>query len=85
MYVASSLAPQNERVQLAPNTPGHMHLCFKVDDLPAAYEELLAAGVRFISPPVLVTAGINAGGYGVYAFDPSDNQIEIFQPPAAAG
>ena len=76
-------APQNERVQLVPNTPGHMHLCFKVDDLPAWYEMLEGAGVRFISLPVLITAGVNSGGYGVYAFDPSGNQVEIFQPPAA--
>jgi catechol 2,3-dioxygenase-like lactoylglutathione lyase family enzyme len=77
-------APQNERVQMVPNTPGHMHLCFKVDDLPAWYEQLEAAGVRFISPPVLITAGVNTGGYGVYAFDPSGNQVEIFQPPQAS-
>ena len=75
-------APQNDRAELVPNTPGHMHLCFKVDDVAAAYEELLAVGVRFISPPVEVTAGVNTGGFGLYMFDPSGNQIELFQVPA---
>lgn len=75
-------APQNERADLVPNTPGHTHLCFRVDDLPAAYEELLAAGVRFLSAPVEITAGVNKGGYGLYMFDPSGNQLELFQPPA---
>jgi len=78
-------APQNERADLVPNTPGHMHLCFRVDDLPSAYEELLALGVRFISPPIEVTAGVNKGGYGLYMFDPSGNQVELFQQPAHVG
>ena len=74
-------APQNGRADLVPDTPGHMHLCFKVDDLHAAYAEFLAAGCRFVSPPVEVTAGVNTGGLGLYMFDPSGNQIELFQPP----
>ena len=75
--------PQNERADLTPNTPGHAHLCFRVDDLPAAYEELLTAGVRFLSAPVEITAGVNKGGYGLYMFDPSGNQLELFQVPRA--
>lgn len=75
-------APQRSRADLVPNMPGHAHLCFRVDDLPTIYEELKAAGVRFLSAPVLITAGVNTGGYGLYMFDPSGNQLELFQPSA---
>jgi lactoylglutathione lyase len=73
--------PQHAPANLAPNQPGHTHLCFLVDDLQAAYAELSAKGVTFSSPPVLITAGVNTGGYGVYLRDPSGNQVELFQPP----
>jgi catechol 2,3-dioxygenase-like lactoylglutathione lyase family enzyme len=74
-------APQLAPSDLVPNTPGHAHLCFLVDDLPAAYAELRAQGVRFLSEPVLITAGVNTGGYGVYLLDPSGITLELFQPP----
>ena len=74
-------APRNPRADLVPNTPGHVHLCFRVDDLRSAYEELRAAGVRFLSEPVLITAGVNTGGYGLYLLDPSGHTLELFQPP----
>lgn len=74
-------APQHPLAGLTPDTPGHAHLCFLVDDLPAAYAELVAQGVRFVSPPVLITAGVNAGGYGAYLFDPNGINLELFQPP----
>lgn len=77
-------APQHPAAGLVPNTPGHAHLCFLVDDLPAAYRELVAKGVRFVSPPVLITAGVNTGGYGAYLLDPSGITLELFQPPAPA-
>ena len=73
--------PQLAPARLAPNQPGHTHLCFLVEDLQAAYAELITAGVEFNSPPVMITAGVNAGGYGVYLRDPSGNQLELFQPP----
>lgn len=73
--------PQHPKAGLTPDTPGHAHLCFVVEDLPAAYAELVAQGVRFVSPPVRITAGVNAGGYGAYLFDPSGINLELFQPP----
>lgn len=76
--------PQLAPARLAPNQPGHTHLCFLVEDLQAAYAELLAAGVEFRSPPVMITAGVNTGGFGVYLRDPSGNQLELFQPPRRA-
>ena len=73
--------PQLPAAALVPDVPGHAHVCFVVDDLPTAYAELLAKGVRFRSEPVLITAGVNAGGYGVYLLDPSGITLELFQPP----
>lgn len=73
--------PQLAPARLAPNQPGHTHLCLLVDDLRVAYDELAADGVEFTSGPVMITAGVNAGGWGVYLRDPSGNQIELFQPP----
>lgn len=72
--------------RIEPRDVGTAHLCFVVDDLPAAYEQLRAAGVdTFVSPPVLVDTGINTGGYGVYLRDPDGIVVEIFQPPVRAG
>ena len=74
-------APQLAPAHLAPNQPGHTHLCLLVDDLRAAHAELVGKGVAFTSEPVMITAGVNAGGWGAYLRDPSGNQIELFQPP----
>jgi catechol 2,3-dioxygenase-like lactoylglutathione lyase family enzyme len=73
--------PRGEPVMPRPCDPGSSHLSLLVDDLPAMYERLVAAGVEFVSPPVLVTAGPNRGGYGVYLRDPNGILIELFQPP----
>jgi lactoylglutathione lyase len=72
--------PHQSATNLVPNQPGHSHVCFVVDDLPAAYAELKARGVRFTSEPVLITAGVNTGGYGVYMLDPNGITLELFQP-----
>ena len=58
------------------------HLSLLTDDLPALHERLSAEGVAFVSAPVRVDAGPNAGGYGVYLRDPNGILIELFQPPA---
>jgi lactoylglutathione lyase len=73
--------PHEAEAQLVPNIPGHAHVAFTVTDLRAAYNELRAHGVRFFSEPVLITAGVNKGGFGVYLLDPSGITLELFQPP----
>jgi catechol 2,3-dioxygenase-like lactoylglutathione lyase family enzyme len=75
------LAPDPGRVELEPRNVGTAHLCFIVADLNATYERLLAAGVKFVSPPVEVDTGINAGGAALYLWDPDGIPIELFQPP----
>jgi catechol 2,3-dioxygenase-like lactoylglutathione lyase family enzyme len=80
------LAPEGttpERIE--PRDVGVAHLCFLVDDLPAAHRKLVEAGVTsFVSPPIEVDTGINTGGFGVYLRDPDGILVEIFQPPARA-
>jgi catechol 2,3-dioxygenase-like lactoylglutathione lyase family enzyme len=66
-----------------PKNVGASHLCFLTDDLARDYERLSAAGVSFVSPPVEVDTGINAGGYALYLRDPDGIVVELFQPPAS--
>jgi len=76
------VSPSGNKGDLRTNNVGVSHISFIVDDLPAAYEELKARGVQFRSPPVLITAGANQGGWGVYLQDPDGITLELFQPPA---
>ena len=61
--------------------PGAAHLALIVDDIQQRYERFVAAGVRFVSPPTYITAGINTGGYTCYFRDPDDIVLEMVQPP----
>jgi catechol 2,3-dioxygenase-like lactoylglutathione lyase family enzyme len=81
-YLAPSSAATNSR---EPCDVGTSHLCLLVDDLPAFYARLMEAGVdTFVSPPVEVDTGINAGGYALYLRDPDGIPVELFQPPRRA-
>jgi len=75
------VSPTGRVGDLRTNNVGVSHISFFVEDLPAAYEELSARGVQFRSPPVLITAGANKGGWGVYLLDPDGITMELFQPP----
>ena len=76
-YVTPRGVPANVRT----NNAGSSHLAFLVDDLPEAYEELHAKGVKFRSPPIEITAGANKGGWGAYMEDPDGITMELFQSP----
>ena len=77
------LAPGGAPVDLRPWNVGVSHICFVVDDLPALYDALVEKGVAsFVSPPVEVDTGVNAGGYALYLRDPDGVIVELFQPPA---
>ena len=82
LQYVSHPAPPTER---ATNRPGNAHLCFKVADIHAAAAELRQRGVRLISEPVEITAGVHQGAYGVYLRDPDGFTVELFQPPAPPG
>ena len=73
--------PRGQAHQTRPCDPGSTHLSLLVDDLPGLYREFSVQGVAFVSEPVLITAGPNRGGYGVYLRDPNGILIELFQPP----
>ncbi len=82
LQYVSHPAPPTERET---NRPGNAHLCFKVSDVHQACEELERRGVRLISDPVEITAGVHKGGYAVYLRDPDGFTVELFQPPAGLG
>jgi catechol 2,3-dioxygenase-like lactoylglutathione lyase family enzyme len=67
---------------LEPWRIGPTHVCLIVDELPALHERLGAAGIdSFLSPPVEVDTGANAGGQALYLRDPDGTLLELFQPP----
>ena len=68
-----------------PNDVGNVHIGFTVDDMWAAYNALVAAGVRFMSEPVSPTIGPNKGGWAVYFVDPDGVTLEMIQKPKPAG
>ncbi|MDP8921798.1 MAG: VOC family protein [Chloroflexota bacterium] len=63
---------------------GNGHLGFAVDDIWAAYRQLVAVGVRFKSEPISPTQGPNRGGWAVYFTDPDGITLEMIQhaPPS---
>lgn len=58
---------------------GAAHLCFAVDDVFGAYEELSGEGIQFLSPPHEDEFGVR----WVYLRDPDGNAVELIQDPAA--
>jgi lactoylglutathione lyase len=77
------VAPTGEPVHPERYQPGAAHLAFQVKDTRALYARLVARGVHFISEPVAITAGINAGGATVYLEDPDGNTLEFVTAPSA--
>ena len=66
--------------QRAPSTNdvGSAHVCFQVGDIEAAYQELMAKGARFVSPP---SPPLDEGGTRiVFLSDPDGIPVEILQP-----
>lgn len=72
--------PRGRRGDPRTCNPGNVHVSFMVEDLDAAYAELLAKGVRFKSEPVEITHGRNRGAKAVYLLDPDDITLEFVQP-----
>ena len=75
-YVTPEVLPTD----LEPRRIGNAHLCFMVSDLDRIYSELQNEGITFISGPVAVDTGANAGGAGLYLRDPDGITMELFQP-----
>lgn len=81
LQYVSHPAPPNDRET---NRPGNAHVCFKVSNIREACEELERRGVRLISEPTEVTAGVHRGAMAVYLRDPDDFTVELFQPADSA-
>jgi catechol 2,3-dioxygenase-like lactoylglutathione lyase family enzyme len=76
------VTPRGSRGDAQICNPGAAHLAIAVDDIHARSERLTAAGVRFYSPPNVITAGVNEGGFTCYFEDPDRIVLEMVQPPA---
>jgi len=75
-YVTPEVLPAD----LEPRRIGNAHLCFMVSDLDQVYSAIQNEGITFISGPVAVDTGANAGGAGLYLRDPDGITMELFQP-----
>ena len=64
---------------MPPNTLGAMHLAFDVDDIQAKVKELEAKGVKFLTPPNVVTEGDLKGWNWVYFKDPDGITLELIE------
>lgn len=60
---------QGQRAPQTPNDPGLRHLAIAVEDFDAAYQQLLAKGVKFFGPPREVE------GTRLVFFDDADGNI----------
>ena len=60
---------------------GAVHICFEVDDIDAAYERLIAKGVKFSQPPAVIAEGPLEGIAFAYFRDLQGLQLEFFQVP----
>jgi len=72
--------PRGERIELQTVNVGVAHLALLVDDAHERYARLRDRGAEFVSPPVAITQGANAGGYTCYCRDPDGITLELFQP-----
>lgn len=75
------VVPRGSRQDPARHHPGSGHLAFAVTDIDAEHRRLVEAGVRFVSPPNRITAGVNSGGAACYFLDPDEITLELVQPP----
>lgn len=73
--------PEGKDWDRSNNDVGSAHVCFEVDDMQAAYDELTARGAEFSGRPVTLTDGELAGSQWAYLRDPDGIQLEIWQYP----
>ncbi len=81
LELVSYRSPEGRRWQTEIRDPGQAHLALAVADADQVHARLSAAGVKFVSPPNQITAGINAGGKACYFWGPDDTVHELLQPP----
>lgn len=62
----------------APSDVGNMHFCFLVESMSAAYDRLSRAGVAFAGEPMCADAGVFAGQWSAYCYDPDRLIVELW-------
>ena len=72
--------PKGKAHRYALNDVGVPHVAFLVTDIQSMYERLANAGVRFRTPPIQITAGVNRGGHVCYFHDPDGFLLELLEP-----
>lgn len=75
------IAPDGRPLAREIRDPGQAHIAIAVDDADATYQRLIAAGIRFVTAPNEITAGVNRGGKACYFFGPDDIVHELLEPP----
>jgi catechol 2,3-dioxygenase-like lactoylglutathione lyase family enzyme len=75
------LHPPGQKLDLATNNVGASHVAFEVDNLRDLVRALRADGVEFLSEPLQIEGGPNAGGWMVYLKDPDGITIELQEFP----
>jgi catechol 2,3-dioxygenase-like lactoylglutathione lyase family enzyme len=79
-------APRGHRPRRLPtNDVGVAHLALIVSDIHDCYLRMCLRDVEFRNPPVLITEGVNKGGYACYFSDPDGITLELLQPADASG
>jgi catechol 2,3-dioxygenase-like lactoylglutathione lyase family enzyme len=73
---------EREAVDTRTANPGTAHICLTVSDLRDLHRRLSDAGVVFVSDPVEVPFGPNAGALALYLADPDGIRVELVQPVA---
>lgn len=76
------IAAKGVKLDTKPCNVGAAHFAFVTRDARGMYARLSAAGIKFVSEPVAITAGINEGGWTCYFHDPDGFTLEMMQPPA---
>jgi catechol 2,3-dioxygenase-like lactoylglutathione lyase family enzyme len=73
-------APDDRRLRaVRPCDVGSSHLCFVVEDMDETIRHLERFGAEFLSEPLVVAAGPNAGNRYCYFLDPDGIPMELSQ------
>ena len=82
MFQFSAPVLNGSEPPLPANQPGIRHMALIVDDLQAAYLELQAKGITFLSEPITHKEPKEVAGFQfVYFRDPEGNIVELNQLP----
>ena len=75
-------ASKGVKIDTATNNVGSAHVAYTVKILEEMYADLIAKGVKIVSPPVPITQGKNEGGTVIYLEDLDGNTLEFIERPA---